>query len=42
LLGIAVTSVYSSTQHWPTVVPLWAVVGGVLATPAIGAGGSAS
>jgi putative ABC transport system permease protein len=37
LLGVAATAVYSSTQHWPTVVPLWAMVGGVVATLFIGA-----
>ncbi len=36
LLGIGVTGVYASTQHWPTVVPAWAMAGGVLATLAIG------
>jgi putative ABC transport system permease protein len=37
LLGIAVTGVYASTQHWPTVVPVWAMAGGVAATLLIGA-----
>jgi len=37
LLGIAITGVYAATQHWPTVVPPWASVGGVTATLMIGA-----
>jgi putative ABC transport system permease protein len=37
LLGAAVTAIYASTQHWPTVVPVWAMAGGVAATLAIGA-----
>ena len=37
LLGIAVTSVYAATQGWPSVVPAWASVGGVVATLLIGA-----
>ncbi|MDX6312826.1 MAG: putative transport system permease protein [Streptomyces sp.] len=37
LLGIGVTTAYASTQHWPTVVPLWAMAGGVAATLLIGA-----
>jgi len=37
LLGIVVTGIYASTQHWPTVVPAWAMAGGVLATLLIGA-----
>ncbi|MEH1124706.1 ABC transporter permease [Micromonospora sp. CPCC 206061] len=37
LLGIGVTAVYASTQHWPTVVPVWAMAGGVAATLLIGA-----
>jgi putative ABC transport system permease protein len=36
LLGIAVTSGYARYQEWPTVVPIWATVGGVLATLVIG------
>ncbi|MEU7822643.1 ABC transporter permease [Catellatospora sp. NPDC049133] len=36
LLGIAVTSAYSAYQGWPTVVPAWAMLGGVAATLAIG------
>ncbi|GLH97721.1 ABC transporter permease [Phytohabitans aurantiacus] len=37
LLGIGVTAVYASTQQWPTVVPVWAMAGGVAATLLIGA-----
>jgi putative ABC transport system permease protein len=37
LLGLAVTAVYASTQHWPTVVPPWAMLGGIGATLVIGA-----
>jgi putative ABC transport system permease protein len=37
LLGIGVATAYASTQHWPTVVPPWAMVGGVGATLLIGA-----
>ncbi|GAA2630680.1 ABC transporter permease [Paractinoplanes durhamensis] len=37
LLGYLVTGLYSTTQSWPTVVPLWALAGGVGATVAIGA-----
>jgi putative ABC transport system permease protein len=37
LLGIGVTSVYAAIQGWPTVVPVWAVLGGVGATLVIGA-----
>ncbi|MBC6466487.1 ABC transporter permease [Actinomadura alba] len=37
LLGTAVTSGYALYQGWPTVVPAWAVLGGVGATLAIGA-----
>ena len=35
-LGILVTTVYAYTQQWPTVVPPWAMAGGVAATLAIG------
>lgn len=35
-LGIAVTAGYATYQGWPTVVPLWAVVGGIAATLGIG------
>jgi putative ABC transport system permease protein len=37
LLGYLVTGAYATTQNWPTVVPLWALAGGVGATVAIGA-----
>ncbi|MGW4498347.1 ABC transporter permease [Micromonospora sp. NPDC004336] len=37
LLGIAVTSLYATTQQWPAVVPAWATLGGVAATVLIGA-----
>jgi putative ABC transport system permease protein len=37
LLGIAVTSSYTTTQQWPTVVPPWASAGGIAATVFIGA-----
>ncbi len=37
LLGVAVTTTYTSTQHWPTVVPAWVMAGGIAATLAIGA-----
>jgi putative ABC transport system permease protein len=37
LLGLAVTFLYASTQDWPTVVPLWAAGGGLVATLLIGA-----
>jgi len=37
LLGIGVTAIYSATQGWPTVVPVWATLGGVGATLVIGA-----
>jgi len=37
LLGLGVTALYASTQDWPTVVPLWAAGGGLVATLLIGA-----
>jgi putative ABC transport system permease protein len=37
LLGYLVTGAYAVTQHWPTVVPVWALAGGVGATVLIGA-----
>jgi putative ABC transport system permease protein len=37
VLGIAVTSVYAASQGWPSVVPVWATLGGVAATLLIGA-----
>jgi putative ABC transport system permease protein len=36
ILGIGVTAAYATSQHWPTVVPLWATAAGLLATTAIG------
>ncbi|MFD0689302.1 ABC transporter permease [Actinomadura fibrosa] len=35
-LGIVVTAVFAVTQGWPTVVPPWAMAGGILATLLIG------
>jgi putative ABC transport system permease protein len=37
LIGFLVTALYATTQNWPTVVPLWALTGGVAATVVIGA-----
>jgi putative ABC transport system permease protein len=37
LLGVAVTSAYAATQGWPSVVPVWATLGGLAATLVIGA-----
>ena len=37
LLGIAVTGGYAAVQGWPTLVPGWAMAGGLGATAAIGA-----
>ncbi|EEP70342.1 hypothetical protein MCAG_00669 [Micromonospora sp. ATCC 39149] len=36
LLGILVTTGYALSQGWPTVVPAWATLGGVVATLVIG------
>ncbi|MFI7697419.1 ABC transporter permease [Nonomuraea sp. NPDC049480] len=36
LLGIGVTAAYASLQTWPAIVPVWAMLGGVLATLVIG------
>jgi putative ABC transport system permease protein len=36
LLGVAVTTSYADTQHWPTVVPAWVMAGGIAATLVIG------
>jgi putative ABC transport system permease protein len=36
LLGVAVTAGYAATRHWPTVVPAWAMLGGLGATLVIG------
>lgn len=35
-LGIVVTAVFAVTQDWPTVVPAWAMAGGIVATLLIG------
>jgi putative ABC transport system permease protein len=37
VLGVAVTTVYTTTQTWPTVVPAWVMAGGLTATLVIGA-----
>jgi putative ABC transport system permease protein len=37
MLGLAVTGGYAATRDWPTVVPAWAMLGGVAATLVIGA-----
>ncbi|WP_232072791.1 ABC transporter permease [Phytohabitans flavus] len=37
VLGIAVTTVYAGTRSWPSVMPAWAMAGGVGATLLIGA-----
>ena len=37
LLGSAVTAAYASYQNWLTVIPIWALGGGVVATLVIGA-----
>lgn len=37
VLGIGVTTAYATYQSWPTVVPAWAMIGGVAATLIIGA-----
>ncbi|GAA5047491.1 putative ABC transport system permease protein [Thermocatellispora tengchongensis] len=36
LLGIAVTALYATTQGWPSIVPAWAMAGGVAATVVVG------
>ncbi|MEU8803663.1 ABC transporter permease [Spirillospora sp. NPDC048819] len=36
VLGIVVTAGFAVTQDWPTVVPVWAMAGGILATLVIG------
>ncbi|WP_433081133.1 ABC transporter permease [Dactylosporangium sp. CA-052675] len=38
LLGLLVTESYAAWRSWPAVLPLWALVGGFLATVVIGAG----
>jgi putative ABC transport system permease protein len=37
LLGIGATTTHALYQNWPTVVPLWAITGGIAATLVIGA-----
>lgn len=37
ILGLAATASYALSRDWPTVVPPWVLVGGLLATLAIGA-----
>ncbi|MFB4281287.1 ABC transporter permease [Nonomuraea sp. MTCD27] len=36
LLGIGVTGAYAGFQGWPAIIPVWAMLGGVLATLVIG------
>lgn len=36
VLGYGVTAVYATVQGWPTVVPVWVIVGGIMATLVIG------
>ncbi|CAN5618510.1 ABC transporter permease [soil metagenome] len=36
ILGYGVTAVYATLQGWPTVVPVWVIAGGLLATLLIG------
>lgn len=36
IIGVVATTVYSALQGWPTLVPLWASVGGLLATVVVG------
>ncbi|SEG52944.1 putative ABC transport system permease protein [Nonomuraea solani] len=36
LLGIGVTAAYAGLQGWPAIVPVWAMLGGVVATLVIG------
>ncbi|MEU8122871.1 ABC transporter permease [Spirillospora sp. NPDC049024] len=35
-MGVVVTAVFAVTQGWPTVVPVWAMAGGIVATLLIG------
>ncbi|WP_367130749.1 ABC transporter permease [Saccharothrix sp. HUAS TT1] len=37
LLGVLVTAAYATYQGWPSVVPAWSTLGGVVATTVIGA-----
>ena len=36
MLGSAITAVYATVQGWPTVVPSWAVAGGLAAALIMG------
>ena len=36
VLGVAATAVYAALQSWPTLVPLWASLGGLVATVLVG------
>lgn len=36
LLGVGITGLYAYSQQWPTVVPAWAMVGGLAATVLVG------
>ena len=36
VLGVAATAVYAALQSWPTLVPLWATLGGLAATVLVG------
>jgi putative ABC transport system permease protein len=36
VLGYGVTAVYATVQGWPTVVPVWVIAGGIMATLIIG------
>ncbi|MFD9949758.1 ABC transporter permease [Nonomuraea sp. NPDC059023] len=36
VLGIGVTSLYATFQGWPSIVPVWAMAGGIVATLVIG------
>lgn len=36
ILGYGVTAVYATVQGWPTVVPVWVIAGGIMATLVIG------
>lgn len=36
VLGVAATTVYAALQSWPTLVPLWASLGGLAATVLVG------
>jgi putative ABC transport system permease protein len=36
ILGIGVTIAYATSQGWPSIIPVWAMVGGVVATLVIG------